>query len=175
MNKKINRRRLIDDTTDEPQESVKLLNNIHHKLHNSAALNGGFDKLIYMIDGIEKSQIQIVEKVDKIHEAIYHPDDGLFARIASNKSLQIESTSLVEKQIDNLTSWRDQIEVDNEKKEEENEELKLKFQRLETSIETIKNFQLLTISIAKWAIVAFGGGLITLVFKILYEKLKNIP
>ena len=70
MNKKFNRKQThFDDDVDSVDQN--LLHNIHHKLDNSPALNGGFDRLLYKIDGIEKSQVQIVEKVDKIYKELY--------------------------------------------------------------------------------------------------------
>ena len=68
MNKKNIHRQIIDsgETDVEPDtNSVRLLHNIHQKLDSSPALNCGFDRLLYKIDGIEKSQVQIVEKVEK--------------------------------------------------------------------------------------------------------------
>ena len=178
MNKKINRRRNINDVTehdDEPHESVALLHNIHHKLDNSPALNGGFDRLLYKIDGIEKSQVQISEKVDKIHDAIYNPDDGLFARIAANKASQVESAVRIEKQVDDLIDWRDQAESVGVNCEKEADELQLKLQKLESSVEGIEKFQSLTAAAMKWSLAAIGGGLITLIFKVLYQAIKILP
>ena len=96
-----------DDDENGFPHSERLLQNIQQKLEKSAALNGGFDKLLYKIEGIENSQNQIGTKVDKIHEAIYHPDDGLFARIAANKSEQNENVTKIEKQVVELSTWQE--------------------------------------------------------------------
>jgi len=177
MNKKTIRRQnfISDDMVEDPKDSTRLLQNIHQKLDNSPALNGGFDRLLYKIDGIEKSQIQIVEKVDKIHEAIYHPDDGLFARIATNKTSQIESVSKIEKQVVEISTWKNQFDSDGENQEKETDELRLKVQKLEGSIESIEKVQHVTFSVAKWIGAALGGGIMTLVFKVFYNALKNLP
>ena len=85
-----------------PPSSVvndKVLYDIHKKILASSALNGGFDTLLYKIDKIEQGQSQVSTKVDKIHDAIYHPDEGLFARIAANKAAQIENVSQIEKKL----------------------------------------------------------------------------
>ena len=80
MNKKTFHKRSLktekEDESLDDQESRDLLKNIYAKLDVSPALNGGFDKLLFNVDNIEKRQTQIIEKVDKIHEAIYDPDDG---------------------------------------------------------------------------------------------------
>ena len=111
MNKKNIRKRSSFEELEmnDEQESSKLIKNIHQKIDSSAALNGGFDRLLYKIDGIEKSQTQIVQKVDKIHEAIYHPDDGLFSRIATNKANQAESLNKLEQQIDEISYWKSHV------------------------------------------------------------------
>ena len=85
------------DDMEEPVVSQRLLQNIQQKLEKSAALNGGFDKLLYKIDSIENSQNIIANKVDKIHDAIYDPDEGLFARMSANKVEQTNAVNGIEK------------------------------------------------------------------------------
>jgi len=176
MNKKNIRRQLIEvDESDVNESSVRLLHNIHKKLDDSPALNGGFDRLLYKIDGIEKSQVQIVEKVDMIHEAIYHPDDGLFARIAANKAIQVESTNRVEKHVDELIVWKKEAEVDGETCEKEADELQLKIQKIESSIENIEKFNGLTTATVKWMLAAVGGAFLTVLFKLFFNVVKFLP
>lgn len=160
MNKKNIQRRGFE--RDENEESSSLLQTIQKKLDSSAALNGGFDRLLYKIDGIEQSQNQIVEKVDKIHEAIYHPDDGLFARISANKTSQIESISNVEKKVVEIDSWKQQVSKDGENCEKENDVLQMKIQEIENSIKHINNFQSTVFSAAKWIVAAVLGGAISI-------------
>ena len=150
-----------EDEVEEAQASNRMLKTIHQKLDNSPALNGGFDILLYKIDGIEKSQGQIVEKVDKIHEAIYHPDEGLFARIAPNKASQIESLSKVEKDIIEIETWKNQREEDGEDCEKENDEFQHKLTNLEKSLNDVVRFQSLIFSALKWLAAAVGGAVIS--------------
>ena len=178
MNKKINHRKIVetyvnDDSREE--SSSRLLQGIHHKLDNSPALNGGFDRLLYKIDGIEKSQGQIVEKVDTIHAAIYHPDDGLFARIAANKVLQADSTNKIAQQVDLFDNWKNRIDSAEEACEKEADQLQLRLQQLEISIVGLEKFQSLTLSMAKWFGAALGGGLLTVLVKIVFNSIKMLP
>jgi len=176
MNKKNNHRQHIDeDVEDRDERSVRLLRTINDKLDNSPALNGGFDRLLFKIDGIEKSQGQIVEKVDKIHEAIYHPDDGLFARIAANKASQTESINRVEKQVDDLTEWKTETKAADEKIEKEADQVQLKLQHLEISVASMEKFQSIIMSSFKWIGAAIGGGLLTIIAKVLYTTIKILP
>jgi hypothetical protein len=176
MNKKYIRQQIIDtDNSEINDESHRLLNNIHNKLDNSPALNGGFDKLLYKIDGIEKCQFQIVEKVDKIHEAIYHPDDGLFSRIAYNKATQVESMIKVEKHVHVLNDWKTSAELSDKASEKEIEHLQLKLQKLETNIENIQKLQSVVLASGKWLGVAIGGGLITAALRVFFNGVKMLP
>ena len=176
MNKKYNHRQIIDtDNSEISEESQRLLHNIHNKLDNSPALNGGFDKLLYIIDGIEKSQTQIVETIDKIHEAIYHPDDGLFSRIAYNKATHVESMIKVEKHVHVLNDWKTSTELSDKTSEKEIENLQLKLQKVETNIENIQKLQSLVLASGKWLTVAIGGGLITAAFRVFFNGIKMLP
>lgn len=166
MNKKTVRRGTSKpvDEIDGPVESTKLLHNIHQKLDSSAALNGGFDRLLYKIDGIENSQNQIVSKVDKIHDAIYDPDEGLFARIAAQKA-----------SITEFSAWKQEHAESNEECGKEADEIQIKLQKLESSITGIEKFQSILFSGIKWAGVAVGGGIVTLLFKVVYQVMKTMP
>lgn len=169
MNKKNVRKKIFeteeDDVLENDPRSSKILQNIHKKLDTSAALNGGFDRLLYKIDGIEQSQSQIVEKVDKIHEAIYNPDDGLFARISANKASQIESISSVEKKVVEIDTWKQQVSKNGETCEKETDVLQLKIQEIENSINNINSFQSAVFSAGKWLAAAVAGGIISIIMK----------
>lgn len=187
MNKKNNRRQTIvskpnndfgdDDANvdDVVAQSKSLLHNIHHKLDTSAALNGGFDRLLYKIDSIENSQNQMVGKVNKIHEAIYDPDDGLFARIAANKTAHVESVSEIQKQIVEITSWQKHADQTGEDCEEKTDKFHDKLQNLEASMQKVESIQKVATAAIKWLAVAIGGGVITLLFKIFLNAVKQLP
>lgn len=59
----------------------ELLERITKKVENSPALNGGWDKLVISVEHIREKQEETCEKVDKISNALYEPDDGFFARV----------------------------------------------------------------------------------------------
>jgi hypothetical protein len=176
MNKKYIRRQIIDDESDEhesSENSQRLLYNINKKLDTSAALNGGFDRLLYKIDGIEQSQSQIVNKVDKIHDAIYDPDDGLFARISANKANHVESISNVEKQIVEINTWKQGLARSEDDCEKETNFMNMKMQDLENSIKNLSKFQNDIYAALKWLGAALGGGIITLLFKLFYSVIMK--
>lgn len=59
----------------------ELLELIVQKFNDSRALNGGFDKLCLMIEHVQEEQDRNSEKLDKVSNALYDPDHGLFARV----------------------------------------------------------------------------------------------
>lgn len=62
---------------------------------NSPVFNGGFDKLLMKVDGIENSQKVTSELISTINKTIYEPDDGLFSRIKNVEKITTDKlTSL---------------------------------------------------------------------------------
>lgn len=59
----------------------ELLELLVKKFSDSSALNGGFEKLCIMIEHIQTEQEKSGKKLDKVSEALYDPDDGLFSRV----------------------------------------------------------------------------------------------
>lgn len=61
----------------------EILLGISNKLNNSRVLNGGFDRLEVMVEHIKDKQDETAEQVKKIHDGLYKPDEGLYARVKS--------------------------------------------------------------------------------------------
>ncbi len=59
------------------EDILKFLVKLEEKLE-APALNGGFDLLFQKVDNIEKN-------VDKLNEAVFNPQTGLFVRVQSEK------------------------------------------------------------------------------------------
>jgi len=179
MNKKTFHKRSLkiekEDESLDDQESKDLLKNIYAKLDVSPALNGGFDKLLFNVDNIEKCQAQIIQKVDKIHEAIYDPDDGLFSRIALNKAANIDSVTEIEKQLIEYSTWKRLSNEAENTLEKESGLMQIKIQKLEISMSNVEKFQTVLFSGIKWVGAALGGGLIAVVLKLFFSSIKNSP
>lgn len=156
-----------------------MLGDIHKKIASSAALNGGFDTLLYKIDKIEQSQGQLVtnigkieenqchlsDKVDKIHEAIYDPNDGLFSKISEAKLENTQKFSDVESKLSEISTWKKYKEKSEDKIDIQHDEANIKLNTLERSVESLVKSKTATWSILKWLGVALGGGILTLCFK----------
>jgi len=157
-----------EEFEEDPAVSQRLLQNIQQKLDKSAALNGGFDRLLYKIDSIENSQNAIATKVDKIHEAIYNPDEGLFARISTSKNEQASALNDIEKKVIEISAWKEQKEKEGNQTEAEVEKFGNKIVVIENSVDSLLSFKTSTLGLAKWVMAAVGGGVITLLFKVFY-------
>jgi hypothetical protein len=144
-----------------PSQIIEVLQLLQQKVVSSPALNGGFDTLM--------------AKVDSIHDAIYHPDEGLFARVKVIEQIKekLMVTDRLEKEIFQLQQWRESQEKIGEKEEkltDANEKL------VKEHIDKIKDlveFKTRVSSAIKWSLVTLGGGLITGIGKILYDLLSG--
>ena len=146
------------------------LDEINKKLNSSAALNGGFDTLLYKIDKIEQSQGQLVSKVDKIHDAIYDPTDGIFSRLSEYKLENTNKVNEVTQSITELQLWKEVKDKEEVKEEQVVDKTKSKISELEKSVESLMRNKNNTWAVMKWFMVALGGGMITLLVKWVESK-----
>ena len=146
------------------------LDEINKKLNTSAALNGGFDTLLYKIDKIEQSQGQLVSKVDKIHDAIYDPSEGIFSKLSEYKLENTNTVNEIVQDVSELQIWRslkDKEEVIEATSIQEN---KTKLGEFEKSVGDLVRNKNNALSVMKWFMVAFGGACITLLVKWIENK-----
>lgn len=151
---------------------AEALDDIHSKIVNSAALNGGFDTLLYKIDKIEQSQGQLVSKVDKIHDAIYDPNDGIFSKLSEHKLENSGKINEISQDVIELHSWKKHVEKEELKDDETVVQAVKKITELETSVDGLVKSKKDVWSVAKWFLAAIGGGIITLFFKWFETKLR---
>lgn len=151
------------DSQDKTIQIIEASQRILERIQQSPALNGGFEKLTYTVDVIKSSQDQLTEKVDSIHEALYEPDLGLYARV--KEAAKAESVAKVAADVQDLKSWRTNeeksavIEVNSE--QEADQFIK---EHAELMI-----FKRRTLGVAKWVVLSIGSGLLTLLGKIIYD------
>jgi len=143
------------------------LDEINKKLNSSAALNGGFDTLLYKIDKIEQSQGQLVSKVDKIHDAIYDPSEGIFSKLGEYKLENTNKINEVVQDVSELQIWREMKEDDTSSSDN-----KKKIFELEKSVGDLTRNKNNVWSVLKWFLVAFGGACITLSVKWIENKFR---
>lgn len=149
----------------------QVLGDIHKKIISSAALNGGFDVLMYKIEKIEQNQEQLVDKVDKIHDAIYDPNDGIFSKISSSNAESTEKINETEQKLIEITQWKKQKEKEDGKMEEEIEDSVTRLSTLQKNVEDLVKSKKAAWGVFRWILVAVAGGSLTLLFKWLETKL----
>lgn len=154
------------------RELKEMLERIAKKVENSPVLNGGWDRMVVTIDHIKEKQDETSDKVDKIHEALYQPDTGFFARVAE---IEHDTSSI-------KTSFEEHTKEDakfEEKFEEAVNESKPAIQmvkRLEAiggeNLEEIQSAIKIKKTIDKmfWMIVVGGGSLFA---KVAYDIAAN--
>lgn len=85
----------MSDPKNDNKQLEFMVQSIANKLNSSAVLNGGFDKMMVVVEHIQEKQEETAAKVHMIHEGLYHPDDGLYARV---KMVEIASNRMAENQ-----------------------------------------------------------------------------
>jgi hypothetical protein len=148
-----------------------LLDEIQRKISSSAALNGGFDTLLFKIDKIEQCQGQIVTKVDKIHDSIYDPSDGIFARISESKIENSHQHNEFSQKLAELSEWKKYKEKTESKHDATVDEASEKIASLEKTVDSLTKSRNVAWDVFKWLAVALAGGGVTLLFKWLEGKI----
>jgi len=166
------RARTVSTSSTKTQAGSTVLDDIHQKIHNSAALNGGFDTLLHKIDKIEHGQGQLVSKVDKIHEAIYDPNEGVFSKLSEFKLENYQKFSEISQHMSEINEWKKHREKIDDKKEDMLDSSTSKIVYLENSVESLMKSKASTWSLVKWIAVAVGGGVVTILFKWIESKLN---
>lgn len=139
------------EPVDVDYDSKQLLEEISKKIIKSSALNGGFDALMIKVEKIDDATAANPEKIEEIHKAIYHPDDGLFARI---KVVEIS---------------RDHDEKEEEKGAIEFENNIRMVSEHDVQLKDLSRFRSRVYSALTWLLVTLITGLAGLLVKIAYD------
>lgn len=99
------------DTTEK-----KLLEEISKKLNSSAVLNGSFDRLVSNVEHIKQKQTEGTEALQKIDDALYEPEDGVFSKLQSlEQTIVSNKQSLEQTMSSNKTSTDAALEAHKKK------------------------------------------------------------
>jgi ABC-type multidrug transport system fused ATPase/permease subunit len=58
-------------------------------------LNGKLERMINGIDTVKEKQMEMAEDIGKIKEAVYNPDEGIYARLRELESWKGTSSKLI--------------------------------------------------------------------------------
>ena len=60
-----------------------------------AEVNGKFDRMLQAIDTVKEKQEEMADDIGKIKEAVYNPDEGLYARLRELEGWKETSSRLL--------------------------------------------------------------------------------
>jgi hypothetical protein len=60
-----------------------------------AEIGGKFDQIMQSVDTIKEKQEEMASDISQIKDAVYHPDEGLYARLKALETWQKTSTRLI--------------------------------------------------------------------------------
>lgn len=156
---------------DHDDKKLSLLVDIQRKV-SSPALNGGFDKLMYKVSSIEENQRKMDEKVNLIHDAINHPEHGIFSKISGIKTSMLESQHEFDKKLNEIDGWKKQQDKISEKEDSEFNESMKSITQMQTQVNDLIESKKFVYTVLKWTGAAFGGGVVTLLFKVVYDWMQ---
>lgn len=93
--------------TNSERELLELL---VKKVSDSSALNGGFEKLCVMIEHIQEEQAKSGQKLDRVSDALYDPNIGLFSRVKAIESKLDTNIKDLDKKCDELPTVKEELE-----------------------------------------------------------------
>lgn len=88
----------------------ELLEILVKKVSDSSALNGGFEKLCIMIEHVQAEQEKSGVKLDKVSEALYDPNTGLFSRVRAIESKLDTNIKDLDKKCDELPTVKEEVQ-----------------------------------------------------------------
>jgi hypothetical protein len=172
------------DTKDlQNKDLQQMVEIIARKINNSPALNGGFDKMMVIVEHIQQKQDETNEKIHEIYNGLYQPDDGLYARVKSTENEAISVSKRLDQHLsadeklqnDMNSSFKKLVEKDEEFSKKAETTIKLKkiagddLEKLESVIKT-KNAWLNIWSKIIWIL---GGGILAEIGKKIWEFLSH--
>lgn len=173
----------MSDTKTDDKDLQQMVGEIAKKLQGAPALNGGFDRMLVIVEHIQEKQNEATRKINQIHEDLYEPDDGLYARVKMVENVasdfskkQTDHLATDEKTLINLNdSLKKLAEKDDDLGKKVETTLRLKkiagedLEKLESMIR-VKSIWLNIWSKAVWLL---GGGVLAAVGKTLWEILAH--
>lgn len=164
--------RLVYDRNENDlseKETALILQDIQKKVNDSYALNSKVDVLLLKVENIEEEQVKISKTVESIHDAIYHPDNGIFSRISAVRSAHAEEKAELEKHLLEINSWKTQTEKSVAQNKSDDKEIQKKVEEQQLTLSNLEKWRGNVQSVGKWALVAIGGGIVTMLFKALSD------
>lgn len=158
------RRREIELILEESLQGP--LSELQRRILSVPALNGGFDKLTNQVDKID-------QHVESIHDAIYDPDKGLFARVKDVENSKLDGLDKLERDIVELQTWRDIEEKSIEKDAQITNERIQTIKTLELQVAELTQLKDRFLQIGRWVFVTVAGGAATILGKMIFDFISG--
>lgn len=149
------------------ETTLKLLETIKQ----SPALNGGFDSLLIKVGKIEEGQFSLSSKIDLIHDALYNPDSGLYARVKD--AARAEEVEQVEKDVQILKLWKDHEDKSIERELQVADENDKLVKNHDLQLKDLMEFKQRAGTIFRWGLMTLGTGIASLLGKLIYDFLAG--
>lgn len=81
-----------------------MVQDIHEKLEGI-----GFEGLVKNVESIEKTQLEMLRRMEDIHTVIYEPDQGLFARVKRAETNHREELQPLRSDVNKLNEWQAEL------------------------------------------------------------------
>jgi hypothetical protein len=157
------------------EKNYRQILEMQDKILAAPAMNGGFTTLLFKVENIEKSQEKLVEKVDEIHNVLYEPDNGIYARIKAVENDKIGEDVIddIQKEVHEIKVWKSSEEKLSEKEEihlNDNDKLLVEHDNIIKDIQkSISRYN----TAIKWISVSVGGGLLSTIGKLIYDYISG--
>ena len=158
------------DPTDDVNETLRVLLEIQKKLVGSAALNGGFDKLLVKVDQIEEKQEKTLQEIETIRNAIYDPNEGVFALIKSTEASQNEEVHQLERSLGETKIFLDFTKNQLNEKEKTLSTLQEKVSQHETTVKELSDWKQNVSGAIRWITMTLITGIGGLLYDIFIHR-----
>ena len=173
----------MSDTKPDNKDIQQMVGEIAKKINGAPALNGGFDRMMVIVEHIQEKQDEANRKINRIHEGLYEPDDGLYARV---KMVENVASEFSKKQADHFTTdekmfvnLNDSLKKLSEKDEELSKKVEttLRLKRIAgddlEKLEAVIQVKSMWLNIWSKIIWLLSGGILAAVGKTIWEILAH--
>lgn len=156
--------------SDDVNETLRVLLEIQKKLVGSAALNGGFDKLLVKVEQIEEKQEKTLQEIESIRNAIYDPNEGVFALIKSSETSQLEEVHQLERRLGETKIFLDFTKTQLDEKQKALSTLQEKVSLQETTVKELSDWKRNVSGAIRWITMTLITGIGGLLYDIFIHR-----
>lgn len=114
------------------------------------------------IENVDSIQQEIKTRIDQVYDALYEPDEGLFARIKESTEEARKADAKHSEEIENLNSWRVDADLQLEA-----------YNKLNSRVDDIEEWRGRTVSVGKWVLGIWTTTMGGILVKFLYDLFSN--